>query len=76
VWTFRPLAGEEGGADRSIRADAEPAGWRLQIDTRLEDLAGNSVRRVFDRDLDDAGDDGIEASLLMLALDGGVGLRP
>lgn len=53
--------------------DPDAAGWvftpvtavddlTLRIDTRLEDLAGNSVRRVFDRDLGRSGDDGIEAS--------------
>ena len=33
-------------------------GWRgrVTIDPRLEDLAGNSLRRVFDRDLDRPGD--------------------
>jgi len=40
---------------------------RLHIDTVLEDLAGNSVRRVFDRDLDDPADDGIAAAELVLS---------
>ena len=40
---------------------------RLRIDARLEDLAGNSVRRVFDRDLGRPEDDGIETQELFLA---------
>jgi hypothetical protein len=62
VWTFTP---------------ASPGGnWRLQIDTRLEDLAGNSVRRVFDRDLQRAdGDDRVDASSLVLDPDGRVERR-
>lgn len=40
TWTFTPAE----------RADLQ----QLRVDTRLEDLAGNSVRRVFDRDLADA----------------------
>ena len=51
VWAFTPAAGV-------VRS--------LGIDTRLEDLAGNSVRRVFDRDLGDAADDGIDAPELIL----------
>jgi hypothetical protein len=34
--------------------------WTLRVDSRLEDVAGNSVRRVFDRDLDRPEDDGID----------------
>lgn len=34
---------------------AAPQGARLEIDARLEDLAGNSVRRAFDTDLSDSG---------------------
>lgn len=34
-------------------------GFRLEIETRLEDLAGNSVGRLFDRDLRDPRDDGL-----------------
>jgi hypothetical protein len=37
-------------------------GRLLRIDGRLEDVAGNSVRRVFDRDLRLARDDGIDGS--------------
>ena len=51
VWTFTPTEGVVHG---------------LRIDTRLEDLAGNSVRRVFDRDLEAAADDGIEDAELIL----------
>ncbi|UFS59419.1 hypothetical protein [Subtercola endophyticus] len=40
--------------------------WSLHVDTRLEDLAGNSVRRVFDRDLSSPADDGITASHVVL----------
>jgi hypothetical protein len=57
VWTFA-AAGRLGN-------------WRLQIDTRLEDLAGNSVRRIFDRDLQRAdGDDRIDASSVVIHPDG------
>jgi hypothetical protein len=73
VWTFGPIApGDGGDSADGARGGAAPAQWRLQVDTRLEDLAGNSVRRVFDRDIDDAADDGIEASLLVLWSDGRV----
>jgi hypothetical protein len=34
---------------------AAPRGARLAIDTRLEDLAGNSLRRAFDTDFEEAG---------------------
>jgi hypothetical protein len=57
VWTFTP--------------DRRSGRWRLQIDTRLEDLAGNSVRRAFDRDLQHPdGDDWVNASTLVLHPDG------
>jgi hypothetical protein len=50
-----------------------PAGrgvdWKLHIDTRLEDSAGNSVRRVFDRDLQRRGDDGIDAEAIVITPD-------
>ncbi|WP_345762462.1 hypothetical protein [Diaminobutyricibacter sp. McL0608] len=52
VWDFTPTSGGED--------------WRLRVDTRLEDLAGNSVRRVFDRDLRRTADDGIEAPEIFL----------
>ena len=44
-WTFAPTA---------PWADAQ---HRLVVDPMLEDVAGNSVRRVFDRDLSSADDD-------------------
>jgi hypothetical protein len=52
VWTFAP-AGRVGN-------------WRLKVDTRLEDLAGNSVRRVFDRDLQRLDDDRVDASSILI----------
>ena len=54
----RPVPGrpEIGAAERSwtfTPAAPWPAGeYRLAIDPRLEDLAGNSLARVFDRDLE------------------------
>jgi len=45
------------------------ANIRLRVDARLEDLAGNSVRRVFDRDLNRSGDDGIDAAAVILTPD-------
>ena len=63
VWTFAPPSSRIGN-------------WRLQIDTRLEDLAGNSVRRVFDRDLQRADDDDrTDASSILLNRDGRVERR-
>jgi hypothetical protein len=53
-WSFAPAA----GVARSP--------WRLHVDARLEDLAGNSVRRVFDRDLSQASDDSIDAAAIIL----------
>ncbi|MEA9986583.1 hypothetical protein [Subtercola sp. RTI3] len=58
-WSFAPAA---------ITASASRADWRLHIATRLEDLAGNSVRRVFDRDLRLREDDGIDAAEVVRAL--------
>ncbi|MFF1632587.1 hypothetical protein [Leifsonia sp. NPDC058248] len=52
VWVFMPTA--------------RSGDWRLRIDARLEDLAGNSVRRVFDRDLRRSADDGIDAAEIFL----------
>ena len=60
VWTFAP--------------DSRGGSWRLQIDTHLEDLAGNSVRRAFDRDLQHPdGDDCTSASTIVLHPDGRAG---
>jgi hypothetical protein len=57
VWAFAPASRVEN--------------WRLEIDTRLEDLAGNSVRRVFDRDLQRAdGDERVDASSIVISPDG------
>jgi hypothetical protein len=62
VWVF--------AAARQVR------NGRLHIDTRLEDLAGNSVRRVFDRDLRRAyGDDRSDASSIVINPDGRVERR-
>jgi hypothetical protein len=59
VWTFASAGRVEG--------------CRLQIDTRLEDLAGNSVRRVFDRDLQRGdGDERIDASSIVIRPEGRV----
>jgi hypothetical protein len=41
-------------------------GRAIRVDTRLEDLAGNSVRRVFDRDLEDPDDAGIDDDEILL----------
>jgi hypothetical protein len=54
-WCFTPLA-------------PWPAGpWQLHVDTTLEDLAGNSVRRVFDRDLARPQDDPLDAAEVVLS---------
>jgi hypothetical protein len=50
----------------SFAATQVPDEWALALDTRLEDLAGNSVRYVFDRDLDAREDDGIDDAELLL----------
>jgi hypothetical protein len=65
VWVFTPA-----GRDGDLHA------WSLHVETRLEDLAGNSVRRVFDRDLQQADDDSIDASSVVLTPDGRVERRP
>lgn len=52
VWTFTPAPGAFVG--------------ELHVDTRLEDLAGNSVRRVFDRDLDSPADATLDAPFVVL----------
>jgi hypothetical protein len=67
VWVFTPADRDGEGLD---------AAWALHVDTRLEDLAGNSVRRVFDRDVQGADDDSIDASLVVLTPDGRVEARP
>jgi hypothetical protein len=52
AWSFVPIE------PRIIR--------RLSVDSRLEDLAGNSVRRVFDRDLRNPDDDSLEVRTIEL----------
>lgn len=44
----------------------QPGQHALQVDTRLEDVAGNSVRRVFDRDLTRPEDDPMQVAGLSL----------
>ena len=62
LWMFTP-------AEESV----DYVNWALRVDSRLEDVAGNSVRRVFDRDLESAEDDGIEALEVVLAREPGDG---
>ncbi len=50
-------------------ASADVSDLRLRVDARHEDLAGNSVRRVFDRDLESTGDDEIDAAEIVLSKD-------
>ena len=40
-WSFRPME------------NWKPGRYRIRINTRLEDLAGNNLRRLFDRDVED-----------------------
>lgn len=54
-WTFRP---ESPWANVDVR---------LHIDSSLEDLAGNSIRRVFDRDLHDPDHNPIDPGELILS---------
>jgi hypothetical protein len=57
VWTFSP--------------SSRVGDSYLHVDTRIEDLAGNSVRRVFDRDLQHAdGDHRVDASSIVINPDG------
>jgi len=46
--------------------EADDRDFALRVDVRLEDLAGNSVRRVFDRDLRRSEDDGIGGAHVVL----------
>ncbi|GGF29080.1 hypothetical protein [Subtercola lobariae] len=78
-----PVAGASAspvaGASASTVAGAVPVarpdmsrpshsdGWSLHVDARLEDLAGNSIRRVFDRDLDRPEDDSRDVSAVILS---------
>jgi hypothetical protein len=54
-WAFHPAAAWRGGPHRLI------------VDARLEDLAGNSLRRVFDRDLACEGDLGVQTDEVTLS---------
>ncbi|GAA4667712.1 hypothetical protein [Frondihabitans cladoniiphilus] len=65
TWVFTPAADPAGtGAGPTAPPAALP--HALHVDTTLEDLAGNSVRRVFDRDLGSEADDGIAAAEVVL----------
>jgi hypothetical protein len=57
-WRFTPA--EPWTQDKALR---------LEVDPRLEDLAGNSVTRVFDRALDRPGDDPGPAAPVVLSFD-------
>jgi hypothetical protein len=65
--------GDPGPGEESWRfAPARPwdAGrYVLRVEARLEDLAGNSVRRVFDRDLDRREDDPLDIGHAEVAFD-------
>jgi hypothetical protein len=53
-WTFRPLY------------PWQPQVYHLRVDARLEDLAGNSLTRLFDRDFTRAQDTPIHVDRAML----------
>jgi hypothetical protein len=55
-WHFQP------------NAPWDAAAKLLVVDTSLEDVAGNSVSRVFDRDLDDPADEPLQSRRLALPL--------
>jgi hypothetical protein len=69
----RPVAGEASVADGDAEWSFAPCDvwqasvYRLLVDARLEDLAGNSVRRVFDRDLTRIEDTPIDVERRVLA---------
>jgi hypothetical protein len=69
--TGQPVPGHSALDEDSLRWVFTPAdvhsGIRVRVDARLEDLAGNSVRRVFDRDLDESADDEIDDAALILS---------
>jgi hypothetical protein len=54
-WRFRPLS------------VWQPGSYTLRVDGRLEDAAGNSLRRVFDRDLRLREHDPLDADFVDLA---------
>lgn len=74
IGTFGPVAGKAtvGRAESSwsfTPAEAWlPGTYSLAVDSRLEDLAGNSVARVFDRDLERAEDDPLEGTGFVLPI--------
>jgi hypothetical protein len=54
----RAMASDDGESWAFVPDDGWTAGpHRIVVDPMLEDVAGNSIRRVFDRDLDDPADD-------------------
>jgi hypothetical protein len=63
--------GSPGPGERSWRfvprAPWPAGGHELRIAPRLEDLAGNSLARVFDRDLSSAADDPLPAAVVAVA---------
>jgi hypothetical protein len=69
-----PVAGDVAvapGEDEWRFRPAEPWGagpHALSVDTTLEDVAGNSVRRVFDRDLDRRDDDPLDEARVVVPL--------
>lgn len=71
---FGPVAGSAtvGRAESSwsfTPAEAwRPGSYSLAVDSSLEDLAGNSLARVFDRDLERAEDDPIEGTQFVLPI--------
>lgn len=77
----RPVPGRAAPAPGAAGWTFSPAGapapdWALLVHPDLEDLAGNSVRRVFDRDLREAGDEPLATSGVVLRPDGSAVVRP
>ena len=75
---LRPIDGSGDPASGHTSLDNTARNWsftpiedsnnlRLRVDARLEDLAGNSVRRVFDRDLQRPEDTNFDAAEIVLA---------
>ncbi|MDF2442080.1 MAG: hypothetical protein JWR01_283 [Subtercola sp.] len=68
LWTFTPAPSSSGRGSAALS---------LRIDSRLEDLAGNSVRRVFDRDLSARADnDSVAPGTVILTPGGQVARLP